>query len=120
MIEKINIEKIDIKKIQNKKICYKCSNIILKEDNFCRYCGAGQGSYVKWYYRHWGIILLMFLLGPFALIFVILSPSISTTAKWIYAFIIIGLSILLGIQFYYAYKIVGNYFNSLGNGLMFF
>ncbi len=88
------------------KECYKCRNQLLPEHNYCSVCGAGQGRYVRWYYKHWGIILLIFLTGPIAIFFVIFSPIISRISKYIYTAVIIGLTILLGMQAYILYTML--------------
>ena len=66
--------------------CWVCGARISPEDHYCRVCGKGQGSFVPWYYKHWGIFVLTFFgLGPFTLFYVWKSPVISKEAKWAYA-----------------------------------
>ena len=65
-------------------VCWACGERISDEDNYCRKCGKGQGAFVDWYYRHWGMLVLIFCAGPFALYFVWRSPALSRNAKWIY------------------------------------
>ena len=38
--------------------CWSCGANISAEDNYCRKCGKGQGRFVDWYYKHWGLVLL--------------------------------------------------------------
>ncbi len=73
-------------------ICWKCKSDIGEFDNYCKYCGAGQGKYIPFYYRHIGIILLFFILGPFNLYFVWFSPALKRTAKIIYTVIFLILT----------------------------
>lgn len=59
--------------------------MIGREDHYCRDCGRGQGDYVSWQYKHWGIIVLtLFGLGPFSLFLLWRSPVISRNAKLAY------------------------------------
>lgn len=91
---------------ENNKECYKCKNELLPEHNYCNICGSGQGRYMAWYYKHWGIILLILLTGPIAIFFVIFSPVISKAYKYLYAGVIIGLTVLLGMQAYILYTML--------------
>lgn len=48
--------------------CWNCSKPIDVPDNYCRYCGSGQGVFVPWYLKPLGIVLMtLFALGPFNL-----------------------------------------------------
>jgi hypothetical protein len=69
--------------------CWSCQGKIGLMDNYCRYCGKGQGSHASWYYKHWGIILSALMIGPFVLFYVWRSPLISRTAKIIYTVLIL-------------------------------
>ena len=73
-------------------ICWKCKSDIGEFDNYCKYCGAGQGKHIPIYYRHIGIILLFFILGPFNLYFVWFSPALKRPAKIIYTIIFLALT----------------------------
>ena len=73
-------------------ICWKCKSDIGEFDNYCKYCGAGQGEHIPLYYRHIGVILLFFIIGPFNLIFVWRSPALKKTAKIIYTLIFLALT----------------------------
>ena len=73
-------------------ICWKCKSDIGEFDNYCKYCGAGQGKHIPFYYRHIGIILLFFILGPFNLYFVWYSPALKRPAKIIYTIIFLALT----------------------------
>ena len=81
-------------------ICWKCQKDIDNQDNYCKYCGAGQGKYIPIYYRHFGIIFLFFLIGPFNLYFVWRSPILKKTAKWLYTAIFLSLTIWVCYRFY--------------------
>ncbi|MCX5785455.1 MAG: hypothetical protein NTX59_07185 [Elusimicrobia bacterium] len=73
--------------------CWACAGIIAPEDNYCRFCGKGQGKCVPWYYKHWGIITLTLLaMGPFSIVFVWKSPLLSRRAKWAYTVVIAALT----------------------------
>lgn len=84
-------------------ICWKCKKDIGDFDNYCKYCGAGQGKYIPFYYRHWGIVLLFFLIGPFNLYFVWRSPSLKHPAKIIYTCIFLLLTIWFSYKTYLLY-----------------
>ena len=73
-------------------ICWKCKSDIGEFDNYCKYCGAGQGKHIPIYYRHIGIILLFLILGPFNLYFVWFSPALKRPAKIIYTIIFLALT----------------------------
>jgi len=81
-------------------VCWACGGKISTEDNYCRFCGKGQGKRIPWYYKHRGIIALTLLaMGPFSLIFVWKSPLLSRRAKWAYTAAITALT------WYVAFKI---------------
>lgn len=84
-------------------ICWKCKKDIGDFDNYCKYCGAGQGKYIPFYYRHWGIVLLFFLIGPFNLYFVWRSPALKKPAKIVYTFIFLLLTIWASYKTYLLY-----------------
>ena len=76
-------------------VCWSCKKNIDAQDHFCRHCGCGQGDYVKWYYKHWGILVSIFLSGPLVLPFVWRSPVISKQWKWIYSVVLIAGTVIL-------------------------
>lgn len=76
--------------------CPKCRQEIDELDNFCRRCGKPLKPGTGFWYSHSGIILLMLVLGPFALITVFLSKIISPTAKAVYCVVILLFTIYLG------------------------
>lgn len=57
-------------------------------DRYCRHCGRGQGGYVTWQYKHWGVIAITLLGGPVSLFFLWRSPVISRNAKFAYTAVI--------------------------------
>ncbi len=69
--------------------CWSCGSHMSPEDNYCRKCGKGQGPFVDWYYKHWGLIVLILGCGPFALYFVWRSPVVSLNAKRVYTAVIL-------------------------------
>jgi hypothetical protein len=83
-------------------LCWHCKKRIDAQDNYCRHCGYGQGSHVKWYYKHWGIVVSTFMIGPFSLIFAWRSPLLSRTAKLVYLVVIGGGSVWLAFEMYNA------------------
>jgi hypothetical protein len=89
--------------------CWKCKRQIEAADNYCRYCGKGQGKNIPFYYKHWGVWLLFFIIGPFNLWFLWRSPVIKTAWKFVYAIIFLLLS-CWGI--YVFYKTVSDIFNA--------
>jgi len=71
------------------KSCWSCAAPVGPEDHYCRNCGRGQGAYIPWQYKHWGIIVItLFGLGPFSLFFLWRSPVISKSAKFVYTAVI--------------------------------
>ena len=60
--------------------CPRCSNPIDETDNFCRHCGRSLKPGTGFLFSHPGIILMAFVLGPFALPFVWLSKTIGGPA----------------------------------------
>ncbi len=75
--------------------CPKCRQEIDELDNFCRSCGKPLKPGTGFWYSHSGIILLMLVLGPFALIPVFLSKTLSTAAKAIYCVVILLFTVYL-------------------------
>ena len=100
-------------------ICYKCKEIIEDKDNYCRFCGAGQGSHIPWYYKLWGVWILFFLIGPFCLWFLYKSPSKNKTAKVLNALIIILVSVILGYKVYIALKNIIDIYSMAFSGIGF-
>ena len=80
--------------------CWACGGKIAAEDNYCRFCGKGQGKHIPWYYKHWGIIVLTVCIGPFSLIFVWKSPLLSRQAKWVYTALILAATWYVGVKIY--------------------
>ena len=100
-------------------ICWKCKSDIGEFDNYCKYCGAGQGSHIPFYYKHIGIILLFFLLGPFNLYFVWRSPALKKTVKIIYTFIFLALTVWFCYKTYLLFLQAKEMFGSFSSGLIF-
>lgn len=74
-------------------ICWKCKADIGEFDKYCKYCGTGQGENVSFYYKIWGIIILFFFIGPFALYFVVRSPLLKKWTKWVISILMLAVSI---------------------------
>ena len=100
-------------------ICWKCKSDIGEFDNYCKYCGAGQGKHIPIYYKHVGIILLFFLIGPFNLIFVWRSPSLKYTAKIIYTVIFLALTVWASYKTYLLFLQMQSMLSSLPTNLLF-
>ena len=100
-------------------ICYNCKKEIDDTDNYCRFCGAGQGDYISWYYKMWGVWLLFFVIGPFCLWFLYKSPYKNKTVKVINALLISALSVWFCYQFYIVLKNLNEMFSSLISGSAF-
>ena len=100
-------------------ICWKCKSDIGEFDNYCKYCGAGQGKHIPLYYNHIGIILLFFILGPFNLYFVWRSPSLKIVAKIIYTLIFLSLTAWLSYKAYLLVLQVRDIITVLSSGLIF-
>lgn len=75
--------------------CPKCNTSITPEDNFCRHCGRSLRPGTGFWFTHGGVILLAFVLGPFALIPLWMSKLIGQTAKIIYTVVLVLLSIYM-------------------------
>lgn len=100
-------------------ICYNCKKEIDDTDNYCRFCGKGQGSHVSWYYKLWGVWILLFIIGPFCLWFLYKSSAISKKAKIINAILILIISFLFCYQFYIGVKRISDLYSGLLSGSIF-
>ena len=69
--------------------CPKCGILIEDTDNFCRHCGRGLKPGQGFLHSHTGIILMMLILGPFALPLVWTSKQMGMVAKIIYTVIMV-------------------------------
>lgn len=92
--------------------CWKCGLEIGDFDNYCRYCGKGQGKNVSWYYKLWGIWLSFFCIGPFNLIFLWLSPAISKKSKIVHTVIFSVLTVWFMWRFYVGVKNIFDIYNT--------
>lgn len=101
-------------------ICWKCKSDIGDIDNYCKYCGAGQGEHIPLYYRHLGIILLFFIIGPFNLFFVWRSPALKKTAKIVYTVIFLFLTVFFCYRTYEILLQLKDMYSSLSSGALFF
>lgn len=83
--------------------CPRCHTQISLTDCYCSHCGKPLQPRMGFWYSHGGILLMSFLAGPFALIFVWMSHKISLTAKCLWT-----VGILLGSVYlcYSLYKII--------------
>ncbi|MCX5783397.1 MAG: hypothetical protein NTW04_03015 [Elusimicrobia bacterium] len=82
--------------------CWSCQKNIDNTDGYCRYCGNGQGSCVRYYYKPWGIIVLTILgLGPLTIYHVWRSPVISDMGKILLSLAVLAIT---GYFFYLAYS----------------
>ncbi|MBQ9971060.1 MAG: hypothetical protein IJP25_02895 [Elusimicrobiaceae bacterium] len=77
------------------KICPRCFLPYEETDNFCRRCGKSLKPGSGFLCSHTGIILLILVLGPFALPVVWSSKLIGTVAKWIYTIVLVLIGIYL-------------------------
>ncbi len=100
-------------------ICWKCQNDINEFDNYCKYCGAGQGKHIPMYYKHIGIILLFFIIGPFNLYFVWRSPALKKPAKIIYTIIFLALTVWFCYKTYLLFLQAQEMISSFPTNLMF-
>ena len=100
-------------------ICWKCKSDIGEFDNYCKYCGAGQGKHIPIYYRHIGIILLFLILGPFNLYFVWFSPALKRPAKIIYTIIFLILTGWFCYRIHLLFLQAQSMFGSFPTNLMF-
>lgn len=86
--------------------CPRCSNPIDETDNFCRHCGRSLKPGTGFLFSHTGIILMAFVLGPFALPFVWLSKTIDTAAKWIYTVLLAAVGVYFAVLCYHSFLLV--------------
>lgn len=93
--------------------CWRCRGEIGDFDNFCKYCGAGQGKNAAWYYKLWGVWILFFCIGPFNLFFLWRSPSTGKKAKMINTVIFLLLTVWLSWRFYVAVKNIFDIYNTM-------
>jgi hypothetical protein len=82
------------------------------QDRFCRYCGKGQGDSAAWYYKHWGIVVMLLCMGPFALFFVARSPVISRNAKFAYTAVAAVFTLYLLRAFYSVWNFYSSFLNA--------
>ena len=83
------------------KPCWACGAVIDTGDNYCRFCGKGQGERLPWQYKHWGVIVITLIgLGPFSLFYLWRSPVISRGAKLAYTAAILLLTFYVAEQLY--------------------
>ncbi len=76
--------------------CWGCGKYLPPQDRYCRYCGRGQGAFLTWYYRPWGIVVLTLLaLGPFGLVLVWRSPRLSLPVRLVFSAAIVWMTVLL-------------------------
>ena len=75
--------------------CPKCGLMIDEADNFCRYCGRSLKPGRGFLNSHVGIILLMLVIGPFALPLVWTSKRMGCVAKFIYTVLMLGMGYYL-------------------------
>lgn len=81
--------------------CWSCGAVISGADNYCKKCGVGQGSYLPWRYKHWGVLAVTLLgLGPFSLYYVWKSPVISREARYGYTALILAFTLFVINSFY--------------------
>lgn len=98
-----------------KRACWSCGGEISSADNYCRFCGKGQGEHLPWQYKHWGIVVLTLVgLGPFSLYYVWRSPLLSRETKLFYTTAIAGATLFAAHAFY---KVWQYYMLILGGGL---
>ncbi|MDR0953082.1 MAG: zinc ribbon domain-containing protein [Elusimicrobiota bacterium] len=96
--------------------CWYCKTPIDQTDNYCRYCGKGQGKRIPFYYRHWGVWFLFLFIGPFNLWFIYRSPLISKRWKLIDTALILFVSAWFFWLFYRAVSNITNMYTTLLTG----
>lgn len=79
----------------------------------------GQGSHIAWYYKMWGVWILLFIIGPFCLWFLYKSPTKNKKVKIINAVLITAVSAIFCYQFYAAVKRLNDFYSSLLSGTIF-
>lgn len=98
--------------------CPKCRTLIDSEDNFCRRCGRSLRPGTGFWYTHSGVILLTFVLGPFALIPLWMSKLIGRTAKIFYTLGIVLLSAYMAFVCWQTYTLLKDMLDYSMQGLL--
>lgn len=75
--------------------CWKCHKPIDDMDHYCRYCGVGQGNYIPWKYKPWGIALIAVAAGPLALPALWRTPQLTRQTKIFSTLIILAIFIYM-------------------------
>lgn len=90
-------------------LCWDCRRVLAPADRYCRVCGQGQGEWVAWYYRRWGIALATLLgLGPFGLVLVRRTPVMEARERWAWAGAILALTAWVGWRLYQALRMLSD------------
>lgn len=72
-------------------LCWACSRELDAQDRYCRSCGQGQGEWLSWHFRPWGIAVLTALaLGPFGAYLVWRTPRLGPKGKGV-AYLLVAL-----------------------------
>ncbi|ACC99054.1 hypothetical protein Emin_1506 [Elusimicrobium minutum Pei191] len=113
----VNIEQSAL--AQEKVACWKCKKPVDRQDNFCRHCGQGLGDKAPWYYQHYGILIIIPMVGPLALYNIIKSPVISVKAKIIYTIATLAFTAAVVYAVYFVFNMLFSLINGTMTGAMY-
>ena len=96
--------------------CPKCGLAVEETDNFCRHCGCNLKPGLGFLNSHAGIILLMFVIGPFALPLVWTSKRMGTPAKIVYTILMLIMGYYLVVACVQMYQLTFQMMQSMTGG----
>ncbi len=97
--------------------CSRCGRMVEETDNFCRHCGYSLKPGRGFLNSHTGIILLMLIVGPFALPLVWTSKRMGLVAKIIYTIIMLAMGYYLVMACLQIYQLTFGMMQGMMGGL---
>ena len=96
--------------------CQRCGLMVEETDNFCRHCGCNLKPGYGFLNSHTGIILLMLVVGPFALPLVWTSKRMGTPAKIVYTILMLIMGYYLVVACVQMYQLTFQMMQSMTGG----